>query len=728
MNRYLIIPVIAFFINVVTMSYISAMDFRKPVIRSFLYMAGVFTAWIFLGWFFYLPVDDAVKIPLGKLSSLFWSFTGFSFFHFTRAFLEKKRDVTYYVFLAAACVSVTVTASTDLVISGYRQYPWGWRFGEGPLFDVFSLACVILPVLWSWGILLVAWHRTREPMRRTQLGIMAGGIIIALSTAVVLHYVVPRVFGMDTAVRYNSQASSILCLFIFYAIIRYRFLAPGVRDVAGELFATIGEGVVILSSEGRVLQMNPTAESILGLEGVDPAGVSIAGVIDNYDSAATYLSHQATAGPPGAKRPVLLNQSDIRVRGSSGGKILVISDISEITRMNEAIRGSEARLRMISENVSDAIWIFDLTSNSISYVSPSVSNILGWSPEEFMERTMEERIEKESLENAMAVLGEEIADDAERDPFRCRALELREKCVDGKYIETEIKVTFIRDRDGKPTAVLGVTRDITQRKRLERDLSESLSSLRVRTDILEKDLAMAQSIQKALLPDGPPECEGFRIGYRYPLEAVGGDYFNIMPLDEGGLSVFLGDVSGHGVPAALFLSLLKSESGRLLRDFALDPDRYMAALNEGLVGNLQSYFITAVYGIFRVNHAAGGTVLSLANAGHPPPVLQRGVDGSVDYLFVRGKVLGVLRNPGYRSQDISLNRGDRVFFYTDGLPEMMNARREILGFEGLLDVIKTSGRPNNLDRALEDIMEAVNLFREGTPLTDDTVVIGIEIV
>ena len=92
MNAYIVIPVFAFFINVVTMSYISALDFRKPVIRAFLFFTGMFTAWIFMGWFFYLPVGDDLKVPLSRFSSVFWAFSGFSFLHFTHTFLERKRD------------------------------------------------------------------------------------------------------------------------------------------------------------------------------------------------------------------------------------------------------------------------------------------------------------------------------------------------------------------------------------------------------------------------------------------------------------------------------------------------------------------------------------------------------------------------------------------------------------------------------------------------------------
>jgi PAS domain S-box-containing protein len=727
MNAYIIIPVIAFFINVVTMSYISALDYRKSVIRAFLLFTGIFTVWIFLGWFFYLPVNDDFKVPLGRFSSVFWAFSGFSFLHFAHTFLERKRGGAYYFFLAASCATALVSTTTGLVISEFRYYPWGWRFTEGPLFNYASLFCVILPVLWSWALFFRVWVRTGESTRRTQLGIMVSGIFFALGTAVVLHYLIPALPGMEKTVRYNSQASCILSFFIFYAIIRYRFLAPGVRDVAAELFATMADGVVILSSEGRVLQMNASAVAILGLDSADPAAVSLPALIENFDLTAIYKAHQTVAGGGDNRRPVLLNQSEIIVRGSPGGRILTISDISDIAKMHAAVEESEARLSMIAANVSDLIWIFDLATYRLSYVSPSVLNMLGWSPEEYLAMSLEQQVRMESLDNALSALNEELAHDAERDPFRNRALDLDMFCVDGTYIETEIKVTLIRSNTGVPTGLLGITRDITQRKRLERELSESLAALRARTNILEKDIMMAQSIQRALLPDGPPSCEGFRIEYKYlPLEAVGGDYFNIIPLEEGGLSVFLGDVSGHGVPAALFLSLLKSESSKLLREYASEPVAYITALNAEMLGNMHSYFITAVYGLFTRN-GNSVTGLKLVSAGHPPPILHRQKGDIIEYLDVRGKVLGVHAHPEYLHIDVPLGRGDRVFFYTDGLPEMMNPGGELLGFDRLLDVIRRS-RQNDLTVTLDEIMADVNRYRDTSPLTDDTVIIGIEVL
>ncbi len=726
MSTYIILPVIAFTINVATMSYIAAIDYRRPVIRAYLLFTGVFTVWIFLGGFFYVPVSDDIKMTLVRFSSPFWFFTGFAFYHFTVEFFGMKRTAPYFTILAAACAAVTVAVATDLVIAGHRNYPWGWRFTEGTLFNAVTLVTIIIPVAWSWVIFFRAWMKAGDPTRRTQLGIMVSGILISLVAAAVLQYLFPLLFGMDRSVRYNSQTSCILSSFIFYAIIRYRFLSPGVRDVAADLFATIGEGLVIMDSEGKVLQMNPAAMKILGVEGIPVGEVSLGSLIEDYDPAAAYYARQTVAGPPEARRQVLIHQSEIRVRGSAGGRILIINDISGIASLDAAVRESEARFSMIAANVSDVIWICDLDDFRISYVSPSVVNIQGWSAEEFIALPMQERMDEPSLNKALQMLDDELTHDAERPPGRSRAMELREHCKNGGWIETEIKVTFIRGADGRPTGLLGVTRDITQRKILEHRLEESLRQLRERTGSLERDLLTAQTIQRALLPDGPPSCPGFRIDFKYlPLEAVGGDYFSIITLEEGGLAVFLGDVAGHGVPAALFLSLLKSESGRLLREYAFNPGAYLARLNAELLGNMHSYFITAVYGLF-VPRGEGGVALRLVSAGHPPPVLQRSGSGGLEYLEVRGKVLGVMHGLEYEMREIPLVRGDRVFFYTDGLSEMRDGKGELLGFDRLLDVMRRSRR-EDLARTLNEIIADVNRFRGEAPLTDDTVIIGIEV-
>jgi diguanylate cyclase (GGDEF)-like protein/PAS domain S-box-containing protein len=139
-----------------------------------------------------------------------------------------------------------------------------------------------------------------------------------------------------------------------------------------------------------------------------------------------------------------------------------------------ALEESEKRYRLLAENASDIIWTMDMNLR-LTYESPSVVRIRGYSPEEAMTQTMEETLTPASIEVAAKALAEELAiEQAEdKDLSRSRTLELEHTCKDGSTVWLEVTTNFLRDEDGRPVGILGVSRDISERKRAEEVLRES---------------------------------------------------------------------------------------------------------------------------------------------------------------------------------------------------------------------------------------------------------------
>jgi len=727
-SPYIILPVFAFLINFFTISYAVALNIRNQVNRAYVMFSTITSLWVICSAAFHVPLADDIIIPFSKFSSLLWYFTGFFFTHFTYVFLGRRRDSFYFALLGATILSFLTAVSTDLIISGFQRYAWGWRFIEGVLFTPVSLITIVIPILVCWALAFRYRQSTSDPVQRKQLTPLLAGTMISLAFAAANQFLFPRIPGYQNIVRYTASWSVLLSIFVFYTIIRHRFLTPGINDITSELFASSREGVIILNSVGSVLHINNAAIGILNITGTPPSSLRIEALMDNYRTDGAYNNYQTTTSGSGKKRTLLVNQSEIRAGALITGRTLIINDITEIAEINEALRESNELFKLITNNVTDVIWIYDLAAARFSYVSPSARITTGWPPDEFLHLQLSDLVCKEDFDRITRYLADEIANDGVRDPGRSRSLVLKEIMRNGVISDVEIKTSFIRDAAGLPVSILGVTRDITEHKRLENELRESLRQLKERNDAIESDLKTAQMVQRALLPAEAPHCDRLTIDFRYkPLEAVGGDYFTIQPLAEGGLSIFLSDVTGHGITAALFLSLLKSISTTHLRKHAHDPASYLAALNNDVFEDMQSYFVSGVYGIFTFEADTKSVGLSITCGGHPQPILHKAGTNQADYLDVHGKLIGLKRDIEYIPLDLVLNPGDRIYFYTDGLPEMSDRYGEYLGYDRFLEIFNAT-RSLSLGKALDTIMSAAHDFRGQAPITDDIVIIGIEVL
>jgi hypothetical protein len=188
---------------------------------------------------------------------------------------------------------------------------------------------------------------------------------------------------------------------------------------------------------------------------------------------------------------------------------------------------------------------------------------------------------------------------------------------------------------------------------------------------IEMELKSARELQSVLIPEELPEIAGYAIASVYqPAQEVGGDFFQIIPLEDESTLVILGDVSGKGLKAAMNVSLIVGAL-RTLADFDSSPASILTGLNRRLIGRLQNGFVTAL--VFKLDHSGRCTV---ANAGHLEPFLNKTelrLDGSLP--------LGMVADAVYEQQSFVLNHGDRLTIYTDGVLEARDSERQLYGFE-----------------------------------------------
>jgi sigma-B regulation protein RsbU (phosphoserine phosphatase) len=310
----------------------------------------------------------------------------------------------------------------------------------------------------------------------------------------------------------------------------------------------------------------------------------------------------------------------------------------------------------------------------------------------------------------------------------------KEEVVEGMVAGADDFVTKPFDRDELRARIRAGERVI----RLEERLVEQNRALAERNAEMETDLRMACEVQQALLPQhyptfpagAGPAASALRFCDRYrPTGAVGGDFFDILPLSDTQAGVFICDVMGHGVRAALVTAMVRA----LLEGFrhlAADPGWFLAELNRELLSILGQasvpVFLSACY--LLLDMAAGE--MRYANAGHPVPLHVRRRAGEVAPLPVvsgmPGPPLGVRQQAVYTVGRAELAVGDLLVLYTDGVYEVAGPEQEHYGEQRLLQAVQ---RRLELPagRLFDEVLGEVQQFSGGKAFADDVCLLGVEV-
>jgi sigma-B regulation protein RsbU (phosphoserine phosphatase) len=202
--------------------------------------------------------------------------------------------------------------------------------------------------------------------------------------------------------------------------------------------------------------------------------------------------------------------------------------------------------------------------------------------------------------------------------------------------------------------------------------------------IIQKELEIAQRIQLSILPPDFSSSGNFRVAARYlPMTSVAGDFYDFLLSTDDEAGLLIADVSGHGVPAALIASMVKL-AATSQRSNVGDPAGLLHGMNSTLCGNTQNQFVTAGY----VYLNASQRELRYSAAAHPPMLLLR--KGEVTEFTENGLMLAAFDFASYTTLCSTIEPGDRLVLYTDGLLEAANAKEEEFGRERLHDIVRQS--------------------------------------
>lgn len=232
---------------------------------------------------------------------------------------------------------------------------------------------------------------------------------------------------------------------------------------------------------------------------------------------------------------------------------------------------------------------------------------------------------------------------------------------------------------------------------------------------LEAELRIARLVQQTLLPQELPTLEGWHIAAHYrPARSVGGDFYDFIQLDNGKLALVIGDVTDKGVPAALVMASTRATLRGVAFDYAshehmhaestaaVSPGDVLARANDLICPDIPpKMFITCFYAVLDTKTG----LLQYANAGHDVPYVRRG--NTTLELRARGMPLGLLPGMPYEVQELQLEPGDSILFYSDGLVEAHNPQKEMFGFPRLSEYVASHAGGAAL---IESVLEELEIF------------------
>ena len=305
--------------------------------------------------------------------------------------------------------------------------------------------------------------------------------------------------------------------------------------------------------------------------------------------------------------------------------------------------------------------------------------------------------------------------------------------IRSKYSSTELPIIMLTAKNQVTDLITGlncgandyITKPYSKNELLAR-INTQLSIIKAtktfgKLSAIQRELALAKSIQEAALPSSLPESKFWDVSaISLPMKEIGGDFYDYHKLDDKKLGVIISDVSGHGIPAALTVSMLKIAFSLQFSN-AENPKSVMENINKILYGHCEKNFLTASYIFIDMEKKS----VSYANAGHHPFYLWNANQQKFIPLNAKGMGIGFTPEAEYQKLDHEIESGDRIVMYTDGFLEARSNSDEMFGEERLIDIIQNNSHLKAKE-LMNHIISEINRWSEKQE--DDLSLVVIDIL
>ena len=396
-------------------------------------------------------------------------------------------------------------------------------------------------------------------------------------------------------------------------------------------------------------------------------------------------------------------------------------DTSVAARLKEQALAEQLALKDRALDVAaEGITIADarLPARPLIYANDGFERLTGYPVGEVLGRNCRFLQGPESDPTAVAEIRAAIAEQRE-----C-IVEILNYRRDGSSFWNRLSVTPVRAESGVVTHFIGVQSDVTARREAEEGLRRAKAAL-------DHDLKLAARVQQALLPPASLQLEGLDIAsVMSPCTDLAGDAVGVLRLPRRQVGLYMLDVSGHGVGAALLSFTLNhmlspaAEGALLIEDSGqglgvVAPSRVAERLNRQFPMDRTRQYFTLVYGVFDPAHGRFSYVM----AGHPAPIVLPRIGPAVP-LHGGGLPIGMIEHATFDDEAVTLQPGDRLYFYTDGVIEALNESEQEFGHARLMtEIERLRGHP--LRQGLDVIAEII-IGWSGGHVADDVSLLAIE--
>jgi len=482
------------------------------------------------------------------------------------------------------------------------------------------------------------------------------------------------------------------------------------KETLQALLNSLNDGVIVADINGDFLLFNPAAKDILGIGSEKIVQSNWSSIYGCYrtDKITEYPADQLPLSR--ALKGEIVREEVVYIRNPERPEgiwisisanpisdeaekiycgIIVFRDITKKIRKQEILE----RYASGVEQTADSIVITDL-QGVIEYVNPAFESISGYKQDEVLGKTP--RIINSGKHDRVFYknLWETITSGKS---YRGTIIN---KKKNGELYWSDQSITPLKDNNGNITSFVSVLKDITEQRMLQEQ---------------ELQLNTAREIQQFYY-NPTISVPGFDIaGHSYPADMTGGDYFDFIPMPNGCISIVVGDVTGHGIGAALIMAEVRA----YLRAFTKqdnDPATILTKLNSELFTDLQSeQFVTLI--LAQINCKDSSIIY--ASAGHVPAFLINH-SGKIDCIMEStGLPLGFMKDYKIEnSKSIKLTEGNIAVFFTDGIMEAQSPKGEEYGLDRAIDFINFH-KHNPSDKIVESLYQEVRSFSKTQPQEDD---------